>query len=229
MTHARSRNGYRVGGLVSLGALIVLGCSDSERSTEPMAEGSRQSATPVQSTSSIHTSQGAAALQCPPFAFANNTNLAQNPSFETGGPPQTFPPGPSSTPPSAATGWLMHTSNNLATITTSRVPTTVPGPGGTFMLHIVSGSTEGGVFQQINSPAKVMFSVWVFVRRRGHVFLELNGGTASPGAWSTKHGQWEQIRACSDGSDATGFFAVLNEDPAGGDFFIDRAEIREIQ
>ena len=228
MTHARDGNRYRMGGLVSLGALIVLGCSDNQRSTEPIAEGSSQPATPVRiNSSTVHAAEGAAALQCPPFAFAS-ANLAQNPSFETGGPPQTFPPGPSSTPPSAATGWLMHTSNNLATITTSRVPTTVPGPGGTFMLHIVSGSTEGGVFQQINSPAKVMFSVWVLVRR-GHVFLELNGGTASPGAWSTKHRQWEQIRACSDGSDATGFFAVVNEEPTGGDFYIDRAEIREIQ
>ena len=71
-----------------------------------------------------------------------------------------------------------------------------------------------------------MFSVWLFVRR-GHVAIQPGGGTRGPGAWSTKHGEWEQLRICSDGSVPVGMFFIVNEDPNGGDFFADRVEIRE--
>jgi hypothetical protein len=220
--------------MLSLAAL-ALGCSDSQT---PVAPSSTNAPSAVRGGSAtgvplanVSTFQGAAALTCPPTLLDTLHNLAVNPSFEAGTGPQHFPPGPSSTPPSAATGWLMHTSNDSALITTTRVtPSTAPGPSGsvgTRMLHVVSAKNEGGVFQSFAAPAKVMFSIWVLVRR-GRVFLELNGSTASPSAWTTKHGEWEEIRACSDGTVPTGFFAVVNEDITGGDFYLDRAEIREI-
>jgi hypothetical protein len=71
-----------------------------------------------------------------------------------------------------------------------------------------------------------MFSALVFVRRV-QVALQPNGGPQGPVAWSTKHNEWEQLRVCTDGSVPTGFFAIYNQNPAGGEFFVDRVEIRE--
>ncbi|HEX8846127.1 MAG TPA: hypothetical protein VF791_15860 [Pyrinomonadaceae bacterium] len=173
----------------------------------------------------------AAATNCPPFSFANNINLARNPSFEIVGPNGPFTiwlPGQPIPPPSAARHWLMHTSNPPGDRVMSRlIPTTVPGPGGSRMLRFVAGGNEGGIVQQLpTAPAKLMFSAWVFVRR-GRVQIAPNGGVQGPVAWSTKHNEWEQLRVCTDGSVPTGFFAIYNQDPKGGEFFVDRIEIRE--
>jgi hypothetical protein len=172
----------------------------------------------------------AAATQCPPYSFVNNINLAKNPSFEVAG-----PNGPSTTwqaggpdyPPSAANNWLMHSSNSRATVSSKLEPTNVPGPGGARMLHFIAGGNEGGIYQRWDSaPAKLMFSVWVFVKT-GHLAVQANAGTSGPSAWSTKHNEWEQLRVCTDGTVPTGYFIVWNEDASGGDFFVDRVEIRE--
>lgn len=173
---------------------------------------------------------GPAATQCPPYGFVNTTNLAKNPSFEVAGPngPSTsWQSGGPNTPPSAANNWLMHSSNQSASVQSNLAPTNVPGPGGSRMLHFVAGGNEGGIYQLLQpSPAKVMFSAWVFVRR-GHVAVQADGGNQGPTSWSTKKGEWEQLRVCTDGTLPTGMFIVFNEDPNGGDFFVDRAEIRE--
>lgn len=172
----------------------------------------------------------AAATMCPPRDFASITNLAANPSFET-----VAPKGPSTgwhlnnplPAHSAARRWLMPTDNTGSAIASRLISTTVPGPGGARMLQFRAGGHEGGIVQELPSaPAKLMFSAWVFVRR-GRVVLQPHGGTQGPAAWSTKRNQWEQLRVCTDGSVPTGFFTIYNQDPAGGEFFVDRVEIRE--
>jgi hypothetical protein len=172
----------------------------------------------------------AAATQCPPYSFANNINLAKNPSFEVAGPngpSTTWQAGGPNNPPSAANNWLMHSSNQSATVSSKLEPTNVPGGSGGKMLHFIAGGNEGGVYQrQDTAPAKLMFSVWVFVKS-GHLAIQANAGTSGPSAWSTKHNEWEQLRVCTDGTVPTGYFAIWNEDPNGGDFFVDRAEVRE--
>jgi hypothetical protein len=167
-----------------------------------------------------------AAAQCPPLSFVTGINLATNPSFEKGGPPQTWPPGNAQ---SAAAGWWMHSSNDSATVISSRIQTTVPGPGGTKMLAFKAGGNEGGVYQIIpNSPKKVMFSVWVKVMV-GRVVIGANGMVnETPYSWSTKIGEWEQLRVCTDGTYNTGYFFIIQNLPTGGLFYADRVEIKEI-
>jgi hypothetical protein len=72
-----------------------------------------------------------------------------------------------------------------------------------------------------------MFSVWVFVRT-GQVAIQSNATTGGPVAWSTKKGQWEQLRVCTNSQFSTNTLVVYNQDPNGGTFFVDRAELREI-
>jgi hypothetical protein len=184
-------------------------------------------ATSAGSGAAVHADPGSA-LQCPPFGFVSTTNLVKDPSFETIGPkgsPTTWHQGDPTPPPSAAAKWFMHTSNDEATVTSELVPTTVPGPGGTSMLHFIAGGNEGGVYQQVAaSPPFLMFSVWVYVKK-GHVVIQGGGGTSGPASWSIHHNQWEQLRVCTDGTITTGYFLVENEDPNGGDFYVDRAEV----
>jgi hypothetical protein len=167
-----------------------------------------------------------AAAQCPPLSFVTGINLAANPSFEKGGSPQTWPPGNAQ---SAAAGWTMHSSNDSATVVSSRVATTVPGPGGLKMLAFKAGGNEGGVFQIIpNSPRKVMFSVWVKTMS-GRVVIGANGMVnQTPYSWSTKIGEWEQLRVCTDGTYDTGYFFIIQNMPTGGFFYADRVEVKEI-
>ena len=140
---------------------------------------------------------------CPPYFFLNNVNYAVNPSFEVGPGFASWPPGPMS---SAATGWVMHTSNGGAPITTQLVPTTAPAPAGGRMIAVRAGSNEGGIYQNVATPAKVMFSAWVFVNR-GHVVIGTHAMVnQGPYAWSTKVGEWEQLRVCTDGSFPPGWF-----------------------
>lgn len=169
-----------------------------------------------------------AAFSCPDFSFATNINLAKNPSFEIIGPngsPTTDGLPPAS---SAAKDWFMHSSNNGDSVTSSLVPTTVPGPGGTKMLRFIAGGSEGGPYQYVDLPQKrMMFSAWVYVKR-GKVVLQPNGGNVGPNSWSQKLNQWEQLRACTDGTVPNNFLVIWQQDPNGGEFFIDRVEFKEM-
>ena len=158
--------------------------------------------------------------------------LAQNPSFEkvgADGPVTCWSNGDPGPPPSAADGWFMHSSNSQATVCSKLVPTNVPGPGGQNMLLFRAGGNEGGVYQVHNLPPNkaYMFSVWVYVRR-GQVAIQSNAGVGGPVAWSTKLGQWEQLRVCTNSQFSTNMSVAYNQDPNGGDFFLDRVELREI-
>ncbi len=122
----------------------------------------------------------------------------------------------------------MHTNGPPGAPVGSRlISTTVPGPGGSRMLRFRAGGNEGGIVQLIPlAPAKLMFSAWVFVRQ-GRVSLSATADAAGSVAFSTKLNQWEQLRVCTDGSVPTGTFSIFNQNPAGGEFFVDRVEIRQ--
>lgn len=177
-----------------------------------------------------HADPGAG-LICPPWGFANGTNYATNPSFETLGPagsPVNWQNGQPVPAPSAAQGWFMHSSNAGAAVMSELVATNVPQNGGARMLHFVAGGNEGGVYQTLaNPPAKMMFSVWVKVRR-GKVGIQPHGGNMGPAAFSTKIGEWEQLRVCTDGSVPTNMLVIYNQDPNGGEFWVDRVEARAL-
>lgn len=172
-----------------------------------------------------------AAIHCPPYSFANNVNYAQNPGFEIAGPNgslTTWQNGDPTPAPSAAAGWSMHSSNAGARVLSELVTTHAPGPNGARMLRFVAGGNEGGIYQLINNPpAKVMFSAWVFVRS-GRAELQADALTQGPVAWTTKTGEWEQLRVCTDGSVPTNWFLIYNQDPRGGEFYVDRVEVRAL-
>jgi hypothetical protein len=171
-----------------------------------------------------------AAIHCPPYSFANNTNYAANPGFEIVGPNgilTTWQLGNPTPAPSAAAGWYMHSSNSGARVLSELVTTHAPGPNGARMLRFVAGGNEGGIYQILNTPAKVMFSAWVFVRS-GRAELQLDALTQGPVAWTTKTGEWEQLRVCTDGSVQPNWFLIYNQDPRGGEFYVDRVEVRAL-
>lgn len=175
--------------------------------------------------------QSPAASSCPTQFFLSG-ELAPNPSFETEGPagPQTcWTNGDPTPPPSAADGWFMHSSNSGDTVCSRLAPSSAPGPGGQKMLIFRAGGNEGGVYQYVNtSPNKsYMFSVWVFVRK-GQVAIQSNDFVGGPVAWSTKQGEWEQLRVCNNSHFSANALVVYNQDPNGGEFAVDRAELREI-
>ena len=169
---------------------------------------------------------------CPPFTPPSGPNLLANPDFEIVGPCGGFTwwfqnQGNCGTN-SAADVWQTHSSNQGALLRTTSVASTLPIGGQARMLRIIAGGNEGGVFQSVPlGPVKVMASVWVFVRR-GHVVLGTDFATVGRYSWNTKVGEWELLRVCTDGSFSVDGFFVYNEDPAGGDFVIDRAELKAI-
>lgn len=175
-----------------------------------------------------------AASACPDGAFLSG-NLALNANFETGiaGPAanaavcwQLGDPVPAL---SAAADWQMHTDNVGSRVCTRLVPGSAPGPGGSRMLHFQAGGAEGGIFQaHALDPAKAyMFSVWVRVLS-GQVVIQSRGMTGGPVAWSTKIGEWEQLRVCTNSLANTDALVVFNQAPAGGSFLVDRVELREM-
>jgi len=186
-----------------------------------------------------------AAGECPPYGFRDSanlpTNLAQNPSFEVAGQKGTancpYPclapsDDPSKFRESAAANWRISTDNMKSAVFTRLVPTTVPHgtdpPHGQRMLRIRAKGGEGGVVQHLQNPPKfMMVSVWVYVRS-GFVLLQPHGGAGPVSSWSTKKNQWEQLRVCTDGTVGTDDIVIVNQDPNGGDFDIDRAEARHM-
>jgi hypothetical protein len=71
-----------------------------------------------------------------------------------------------------------------------------------------------------------MLSAWVLVRS-GQVGIQLQGGNTGPAAFSTKIGEWEQLRVCTDGTVPSDFIVIYNQAPSGGIFFVDRVEVRD--
>jgi hypothetical protein len=182
-----------------------------------------------------------AATACPPLGFADTVNYADNPSFETIG--ENGNPSICHSPcidpqESAADQWTIHSDNFRHTVKTKLEPLSVLDPReepfGTDpkaehrILHVVAHGNESGVYQRhfdTVSGTKVMFQVWTYVKS-GFVEIQPHGGPGGPVAWSTKTNQWEELRVCTDGTAPVDLFFVLNQDPAGGEFWIDRAEIR---
>lgn len=175
-----------------------------------------------------------AASACPPQYFLSS-NLAQNAGFDD--PEASIPLGTSTcwhngdpgAPVSAAAGWTMHSSNDGDTVCSRLVASNAPGAAGTNMLRFTAFGNEGGVFQSLTLPEdkSYMFSIWVFVRK-GQVAIQSNAFTGGPVAWTSKHDEWEQIRVCTNSEFSTNAMVIYNQDPNGGVFFMDRAELYEI-
>ncbi|MDB5969267.1 MAG: hypothetical protein JWQ90_1717 [Hydrocarboniphaga sp.] len=175
-----------------------------------------------------------AASACPDYFFLSD-NLASNPGFEIPtadvavGDTICWTSGDPSPPPSAAEGWTMHSSNAGAKVCSKLVPSKTPGPHGEYMLMFKAGGNEGGVYQALELPPDkaYMFSVWVYVKK-GQVAIQSNTTTGGPVAWTSKIGEWEQLRVCTNSEYSTNALVIANEDPDGGQFYVDRAELREI-
>ena len=172
-----------------------------------------------------------AATTCPPHNFSSTVNLARNPSFEQVGPngsPTSWIQGNTIPPPSAAKNWLMHSNNEGDLVRSQLIPTTAPGPSGSKMLRFRASGRESGLLQILQpSPSNLMFSAWIYVRSgRVTIASHADSNLQGPIAWSTRHNQWEQLRVCTDGTVPTGTFSIYNQDSAGGEFFVDRVEIR---
>lgn len=175
-----------------------------------------------------------AASACPDQAFLSD-NLAVNPSFEM--PATAVAPGSSicweggsaASTQSAAAGWQMHTDNAGARVCSRLVAGSAPGPGGRRMLAFRAGGQEGGIYQsQGLDPRKAyMFSIWVLARS-GQVAIATRGMIGGPVAWTTKTGEWEQLRVCTNSLTNTDLLSVYNQTAGGGTFLVDRVELREI-
>ena len=186
--------------------------------------------------SSAAVAQSSAASSCPGFSISP-TNVAVNPGFEL--PAANVPMGsqtcwqsgdalPSN---SAAAGWLMHTDNAGSRVCSRLIESTTPGPNGRRMLAFRAGGNEGGLYQDVRGivdPARAyMFSAWVFVRS-GKVGMSGTGNIGGPSSFTTKIGEWEQLRVCTNSRAVTDILSIYNQDAAGGTFFVDRVELREI-
>ena len=186
--------------------------------------------------SSAALAQSSAASQCPRFSISP-TNVAVNPGFELAaanvpmGSQTCWQNGDPQPMNSAAAGWQMHTSNQLVRVCSRLIESTTPGPNGRRMLAFRAGGDEGGIYQDVRGivdPARTyMFSAWVFVRS-GKVGMSGTNDVAGPASFTTKIGEWEQLRVCTNSRAVTDILSIYNQDPAGGTFFVDRIELREI-
>lgn len=191
-------------------------------------------ATALAMTGSAVLAASPAASACPDMAFITG-NLATNPGFETAatgvpaGAMRCWQNGDPAPAQSAAAGWYMHSDNAGSRVCSRLVDSTVPGPGGRRMLAFQAGGNEGGVYQlQALDPTKAyMFSVWVLVRR-GQVAIASRGMVGGPVAWTSKQGEWEQLRVCTNSMANTDMLSIYNQAPGGGTFLVDRVELREI-
>lgn len=175
-----------------------------------------------------------AASACPDYFFLSG-NLAANPDFEVPasgvpiGTAKCWQAGDPFPVTSAAAKWLMHSSNAQAPVCSTLVAGSAPGPGGSHLLAFRAGGNEGGIYQShtLDPKKAYMFSVWVLVRS-GQVAIQSRAMTGGPVAWTSKIGEWEQLRVCTNSLSNTDMLVVFNQAPNGGLFYVDRAELREI-
>jgi hypothetical protein len=172
---------------------------------------------------------------CPNYFF-NSGNLAKNPSFEVPEPGTTagqnvcWSQGGAAFPPSAAAGWGMHSSNTMAPVCSRLVPGSAPGPGGSSMLLFRAGSNEGGIYQNqagLDPKKSYMVSVWIYTVS-GQVAIQSNSFVGGPFAFTSKLGEWEQLRVCTNGLTSTNQLVIYNQAVTGGSFYADRVELREM-
>jgi hypothetical protein len=174
---------------------------------------------------SLVRAEPGAANVCP-TPGVSTVNLSPNPSFEViGGLGATtsFP----ATTQAAAANWTIHSKNPRAPVQTRVVTTDASGPVGLRMIEISGGLDEQGIVQSIAGAAnqRRMVSAWVKVMR-GRVALSANSAPTGPSAWSSKIGEWEQLRICPDGTVPSNFISIYNQAPTGGLFYIERVEVR---
>jgi hypothetical protein len=135
-------------------------------------------------------------------------------------------------PWSAAANWRLHGDNAQHIVQSTWEVSTLPIGGLLRMLHIQTLGPESGVYQPFTPPAgvnSIMFSVWVKVLK-GQVAIGVASMVNSgPVAYSTKIGEWEQLRICANRSDVDMLW-IYNENWAtgDGDFYVDCVEVKAI-
>ncbi len=174
-----------------------------------------------------------AANICPQITISPTApqNLAQNPGFEISCNPASCTEGNCGA--SAALHWRLHAGDHQGAFTTTScvTPSQVPEKGGQKMLRVTTNGPEGGVWQALTPSSKnTMLSVWVRVRT-GQVVIqlhtnELQAGGPGPKAWSTKQGEWEQLRICSADGVNVDRIVIYNQDLRSSIFDIDRVEVK---
>lgn len=182
----------------------------------------------------IAQAASSAASACPPASTLSG-NLAVNPEFEqtaagvVAGSLVCWQAGQPLPATSAAGGWQMHSDNAGTRVCSRLVNGGAPGSKGARMLAFQAGAAEGGVYQShALDPARAyMFSVWVQARR-GQVVIQSRNMIGGPVAWTTKVGEWEQLRVCTNSLANTDALVIYNQAPGGGIFLVDRVELREI-
>ncbi len=98
------------------------------------------------------------------------------------------------------------------------------------MLRLQALGMESGIYQPYQMPPgvnSIMFSVWVKVIR-GQAQIGVNSMVnQGPTAFSTKIGEWEQLRVCTNGT-RVDWLHIYNQGAGGGEFYVDRIEVRAI-
>ncbi len=175
-----------------------------------------------------------AASSCPDYFFLSG-NLEPNPEFEI---PQAGVPlgtqtcwqsGDLPMPVAAAADWFMHSNNVGAKVCSTIVKGGRPGSKGAKRLFVTAGGNEGGVYRNVPFvPGKgYMFSVWVYVKS-GQVAIQSSATVGGPVAWTSKTKEWEQLRVCNNSQFGADQLVIYNQAGAGGKFYVDGAEFREI-
>jgi hypothetical protein len=95
------------------------------------------------------------------------------------------------------------------------------------MLRIVAGWNESGIYQLLPAGlTRVVASVWVYVLK-GKVAFRTNGGVTGPVSWRATTNEWELLRVCTD-RPCPLICSWCITHPAGGEFYIDRAEMKSV-
>jgi hypothetical protein len=64
--------------------------------------------------------------------------------------------------------------------------------------------------------------------KSGQVAIQSSATTGGPVAWSSKTGEWEQLRVCNNSQFGADQLVIYNQASAGGKFYVDRVGLREI-
>jgi len=157
-------------------------------------------------------------------------NLIPNPGFET--PTTGVSPGTPvaytnfcSAGNSAAAIWTVFVNSCGTNISTTLVPSTLPG-GGKYMMHVVTnGNANGIVHCCFTSHTKTLSSAWVYVNSGCVGMGTGNGGdTNNTDEMTCEIGSWIQFKAPNGVSPANEFIVYSVITP-GADFYVDNVKV----
>lgn len=164
---------------------------------------------------------------------ATSINLLTNAGFETAASGVT--PGTAVTDmlngalgSTAAADWIVYANvqaNNLpSTITTTLLPSTLPG-GGQFMIEVNETGTDNGLGQDfLSTPAtSATASAWIFIKSGCVGIGSGNDGDTGIDTSSCTTGKWIQLTSPNGSTPVTAF--IVYDTSIGADFFVDNAAV----